>query len=927
MQWNEFRSSIRHLSAKDLTKIKEAFELGEKLHRGQMRKSGEPYFNHPIATAHMLSDMGADRDTLVAALMHDTVEDTPVTLEEIDRTFNGDVKMLIDGVTKLSREDIGEKATLDEQLETLRKIITLMEQDVRIMVIKLVDRLHNMQTVGFLTPEKQHALATETLDVYVKIADRLCMQNLRDELEALCLAVLEPSTFTALTVLRIENEQNGQKVVGKIQRALHKAFPSLHTDVLYEEQTWTRLRARMEKSGRAVTGLPTLTCVFLCKDIDGCYRTLGSLHQLWKREVMSFQDFVNAPQINGYRGLHTTIILEDGTRVRCKIRTEEMHEYARKGITTRCFDRKEHGVATSLLWTERISPLAEETKERSTEFWESLQSDILGESIVIHGPADQVTQLPLGATVLDGAFYLFGEETLHLTQIRLNGQDVPLRTPLKHADTLDMEIGKATTVQREWLLWVKTNLAIAKIRSSLTLNQSPKEKLLIGKAMLQKVMEEKKRGFIEEFREETMHTGLASLGYSSLEELYKAIAEGRMEPMEAFRALFEQSRKVTPSDVLTQSVQFSFPLTNFDIVIGLVQVYQRFQKAYQRIRFRYNPLSGMCKVRLVVSLPQLEMQKYLSELRTAGATDLVIDQKNNSPLRFSVGIATLLILWGFDPVMARLLLFHPDITPIDLTIVRFGSLTLMSALVLLLHRLRREYVPEERLPLRNASLWHSVILLFIIALSTYFSLQSTTPSQYTIPMTSAGLLLTSIVNRKRKLVIVTTWALLALGVATLILFTSWDIPGMLLTLIAVTSFSTFSVVSERYKRSEQVGARSAQYFFVLSLLCASFTLILIPFSTITLVSTPILMLMFSFSVIFAGLPYYLYYHLLSHKQIDFILRYSFIIIFTTGLGQYLFPGSGPLDYATLTAALLVTLGAILPLIPVQRLNIVRRIGN
>ena len=223
MQWKEFRSHVHYLPASDSARVGKAFALAQEVHKGQKRRSGDPYFSHLLATASMLADMEADGDTLIAAFLHDAVEDTPLTLEEIDRQFDGSVRMLIDGVTKLEKADIAEKPSLDEQTETLRKIFTLMEQDIRIMVIKLIDRLHNMQTAEFLEPERQLTLAQETLDVYVKIADRLSMQNIRDELEALCLGILQPQHLVVLQTLRSENEGLGHKLAQKGQPVIRES--------------------------------------------------------------------------------------------------------------------------------------------------------------------------------------------------------------------------------------------------------------------------------------------------------------------------------------------------------------------------------------------------------------------------------------------------------------------------------------------------------------------------------------------------------------------------------------------------------------------------------------------------------------------------------------------------------------------------------
>ena len=207
MQWSEFRAHVRHLSSEDLDRVKTAFGRGEEAHSGQKRKSGEPYFTHCIAVANSLADMGADADTIIAALLHDAIEDTPLTLEMIEQEFDSSVPSLIDGVTKLDETELKENPTFEQETETLRKIFTYMQQDVRIMIIKLADRLHNMQTLKFLDPKRQQSLAEETRDVYVKIADRLSMRDFRDELEALCISILEPDLFGQLTELRRKNKK------------------------------------------------------------------------------------------------------------------------------------------------------------------------------------------------------------------------------------------------------------------------------------------------------------------------------------------------------------------------------------------------------------------------------------------------------------------------------------------------------------------------------------------------------------------------------------------------------------------------------------------------------------------------------------------------------------------------------------------------
>ncbi len=859
--------------------MKDAFELGERLHKGQLRKSGEPYFSHPIAVAHMLADMGADADTLIAALLHDTVEDTPITLAEIDRAFNGDVRVLIDGVTKLSKQDLGEKPTLDGQIETLRKMFTLMEQDVRIMVMKLIDRLHNMQTVEFLPPEQQHALASETMDVYVKIADRLCMQDLRDELKALSLSVLEPSAFVSLAALRVKNEQKGQAVVEKMQRALHRAFPSLHTHALYEYQTWTRLQTQAERLSGAVTGLPALTCVFLCPDVDACYRTMGTLHQLWKREALSFQDYINAPQINGYQGLHTTVILEDGMRVRCKIRTEEMHAYARKGIAVHCFNRKTRGVMSTLAWTERISPLAEDTKERSSEFWQSLQSDILGESIVIHGPADETLYLPDGATALDAAFYLFAENAARLKSIQVNGVEVPLGTRLKHADAVSATLDMHLTVQREWLQWVQTGFAMARIRTILASTQSEKEKVLTGKSLLQTIMLEKRKGFIEEFREEGLLPGLQSLGFPSLRSAYIAVADGRIDPADAYEAIFG-TRRAREGKQLCR-VRYMIDLEDIEAMDRVNLVHRKYGADLQEVHYQRRPAQNVV---LKLTITPTEQNALQRELLAVGAREIALVAHRK---RTVLLIALLVMLWGLDPVVAHTLLRGP-VSVFDLTFMRFTVFFLAAALLLLSQRwLARQQL--KPIALFQPTLLLSGIALFLTGLSTYVSLSIIPPLQY-ILIIAGGVALTAFLraawSRQAWFPSVTTFIICIVSLSLLIRVQGSALIGLLFGFLSSLSFAFYSEVSRRYQEEiAMIKARYAEYLLWLSAIALGASLSVLPWTRLGTLPPISLLAMAGFAFVFVFLPYSLYYVLMRRMEIATLDRQLPFVCLATMLGE------------------------------------------
>ncbi|MBU0766256.1 HD domain-containing protein [Patescibacteria group bacterium] len=914
MQWSEFKSHIRHLSSADLDRVKMAFERGKEAHDGQKRKSGEPYFTHCIAVAHLLADMRADADTIIAALLHDAVEDTSLTLEIIAKEFDHSVPALIDGVTKLDSSELKENPTLEQETETIRKIFTYMQEDVRIMVIKLADRMHNMQTLRFLDPERQKSLAEETLSVYVKIADRLSMRKFRDELESLCIEILEPDLFVQLIQLRKKNEKTNEKNIQNILACLNASHPSLAPNftIQCEPKSWGRLHAQLDAEGSAATGVSALTAVFVCKDIEICYKVFGSLHQCYQRETLSFEDFINSPQINGYQGLHTTVILGDGTRVRCKIRTQEMNEYAHNGIITKCFDSEATGLLDYLPWTDRIATLSEDTTDRSGQFFASLQSDILGDSILIHGHNDKTIMLPKGSTALDGAIYLFEESALAATSIKVNGKEVTFSTPLEHAASVDLIFKDKPTVKREWLEWVQTGLATATIRTALA-QQSSRQKIRIGQRLAQEELREHNAGFLDEFNQESVVKGLQSLGYSSVNDAYIAIADGHLEPEEIYEAIFTPESAKSSQKKTFCTIRYAVPMDDPDVHSKLAKVHQEFHAYFKQVRYiQQHSTKRLAFTKVKVHIEPNEQKIYISKLKAAGATHVNI--LPTAPIyRLCFGICLIMLLWGLDPVVASHIIKTHSLSAIDLTIVRFWSLTGISATLLLWQNARHK-LPETPLPLKSKSLWASVLLLICISLSTYFALQTTNPANYTISMTAAGIVTTSFVNRKRWRILLMSFFFIVVGNVVLIAQSpSWPWFGVLTTLLAVCAFTAFSVVSEQYKEREHVAARSAQYFFVLSVLCFLLTLPLIPFSTITSLSNQALGEMVLFSVFLAGLPYYLYYFYLTHRELDFVLRYSFLIIFASVGGQLFIRGS--VDWPViLIAGPLVILGAVLPMI-------------
>lgn len=873
MYWNDFQSSIRHLSKDDQQLIREAYELGERAHGKQKRKSGEPYFTHPIAVAKILIDLGADRDTIIATLLHDTVEDTPLTLQEIHHAFGATVSDLIDGVTKLTHSDMGAHPTLDEQIETLRKMFTLMQQDVRIMVIKLADRLHNMQTIGFVSPAKQASIAHETIDVYVKIADRLCMRDMRDELESLCLAVLEPELHAQLHQLRQQNETLTESLLPVLRDGIASVTPNISFTSTFEPKTWGKLRMQLEIEGVTPTGVTGINVAFVCEDIPHCYALLGALHQTWKREAMSFEDFINAPVVNGYKGLHTTIFLENGIRLRCKIRTRDMDAYAHQGVTLHCFNSKALGIFDYLPWTRNVANIAEDTKDRSTEFWDSLQSDILQESMVIYGSNGQSALVPRGSTALDGAYFLLRAGANRVLNIRINGHVVPLSQPIEHAATLDIELGEELAVSRERLHSVKTAFASSMIRTALA-QHSKEELIMIGRSIMQDALLEQGKWYLEEFGQDLLLRAFHPLGYSSVAEAYAAIAEGRLDSNVAVASItsglprhkeHDRPEQVTISFDTRTPTEAHALLEHMTVIPETVGLPSNVQ------------ITSSSKGAHIVyggQLPRRSIQMLKQTILNAGGQHIQI----RGSMRTAVALMLLVVFfWALNPVIAKWFLLQ-NITPMTLLTIRSLSFFILSTLFLAtwstLHGGLFTPIPRgTRIALLPA---FSSLLL---TLCTYLSL-SWLPASVHLTILRLNVFLLPLIamvhGTVRKRVVLLS---LLTGMCALAAFTAHNANapiGIFFAVATLFAYMLYSHITERTMQKGKIGIRYPYFLFQLGCIFGVVGALLTLTIDTTVLTAPLLGQIFLYTLFCVFVPHTCFHAVLQRTHFPRITNLSLL---------------------------------------------------
>src|SRR6056297_687484 len=452
--------------------IRGAYDYARRMHEGQARHSGEPYFTHPVSVAAILTEQRLDDATIMTALLHDTIEDTKGTYSEIAAEFGPDVAELVDGVTKLTNLELFSRET--KQAENFRKLFMAMSKDLRVILVKLADRLHNMRTIRHMPPEKQAKKAHETMDIYAPLAGRMGMQWMRDELEDLSFRVLNPdaraSIIRRFITLQKETGDVIPKITDDIETVLEKHGVS--ADVFGRAKKPFSIWRKMQEKQLAFSRLSDIYGFRVITETeDDCYRVLGAIHQRWRAVPGRFKDYISQPKSNGYRSIHTTVSGRDGKRVEVQIRTREMHEVAEAGVAAhwayRDGERAENRFAVDpAKW---ISSLTErfETTEDNDEFLEHVKLEMYTDQVFCFTPKGEVVKLPRGATPLDFAYAIHTRIGDSCVGAKVDGIRVPLWTRLKNGQSVEIITAEGQRPQATWVDLVATGRAKSAIRRSL----------------------------------------------------------------------------------------------------------------------------------------------------------------------------------------------------------------------------------------------------------------------------------------------------------------------------------------------------------------------------------------------------------------------------------------------------------------------------
>ena len=535
-----------------MARLVKAYEYAENAHANQKRASGEPYFIHPCAVALILVELGLDASTVAAAFLHDVIEDTPATEEDIRREFGEEVLALVSGVTKL--EKIVFKSQEQEEAENFRKIFVAMAKDIRVIIIKLADRLHNMRSLNFLSHERQQKMARETLDIYAPLAGRLGISQIKCEFEDLCLKYLQPEAYENLVMSINERLSERREFVNNIVKNIKGLMVAdgIEGEVFGRPKHFYSIYKKMTNKGKSLDQIYDLTAVrVIVKDVKECYTVLGAIHEQWKPLPGRIKDYIANPKPNKYQSLHTTVMTGFGQPFEIQIRTEEMHQIAEFGIAAHWKYKEGKSQAENDNFENKLTWLREVmewqgTLKDSQEFLDALKTELYSDELLVFTPLGKVISLPPGATPVDFAYAIHSEVGNRCTGARVNSKIVPLTTTLEVGDVVEIITSpNSKGPSRDWLKFIKSSSAKAKIKQFYK-NELKEENIRIGQVRLEEEAKKKGYSLSSILTNDSFKRISERYSFGSPEEMYAAVGYGSVTVNQVLFKLIDFYKKEMP---------------------------------------------------------------------------------------------------------------------------------------------------------------------------------------------------------------------------------------------------------------------------------------------------------------------------------------------------------------------------------------------
>ena len=520
--------------------VEKAYVYSAKVHQGQIRLSGEPYLSHPLEVAYILGQMKMDVICIVAGLLHDTIEDTRTSLDEIRQLFGEETANIVDGVTKISKMQFTSRK--EAQAENVRKMILAMSTDIRVILVKLADRLHNMRTLGFQSPEKQRLIARETLDIYAPLAGRMGIQWIKSSLEDLCLYYLEPEIYEQIQTEIVQKRDQRQKFIQEVRQLVSQKLLDVGIQSSIEgrhKHIYSIYKKMLDQDLSPGQVYDVVAFRVIVNSIKDCYAALGHIHAIWTPVPGRFKDYISVPKANMYQSLHTTVIGPLGQRMEVQIRTWEMHRVAEEGIAAH-WKYKEGSLASKtdekqFAWLRQLLEWQQNLKD-PVEFLETVRMDLFPNEVYVFTPKGEVKAFPRGATPIDFAYSIHSEVGEKCMGARINGRMVPLRNQLRNGDVIEIITSPKQHPSKDWLDFVKTPKAKTKIRQWIN-SQERGESINLGRSILEKYLTQEHLSVHNLLKSDQIDAVAKELSFHSVEDLLAQIGFGKVSPKQVIGRL------------------------------------------------------------------------------------------------------------------------------------------------------------------------------------------------------------------------------------------------------------------------------------------------------------------------------------------------------------------------------------------------------
>jgi guanosine-3',5'-bis(diphosphate) 3'-pyrophosphohydrolase len=520
--------------------IERAYVYSARVHLGQMRLSGEPYLSHPLEVAAILSEMKLDEESIAAGLLHDVIEDTKATPEEIEDIFGPEIKNIVSGVTKLSKLPFN--SSEDRQAESIRKMLLAMADDIRVILIKLADRLHNMKTLQFHKENKRRAIAKETLDIYAPISARLGIYWIKNELEDMSFRYLQPEEHERIDRFINKDIAEREKYIEEVKSYIKKKMDDsgLVSEVLGRHKHISSIHQKMVQQNLSFEEVYDIIAFrIILETIPTCYEALGLVHSLWRPIAKKFKDYIGVPKANMYQSLHTTVVGPYGERIEIQIRTREMDQVAKSGIAAHWGykegKRVDNQTSEKFAWIQNLVENQAEFLDPQ-EFLENVRIDLFPDEVCVFTPQGEIKSLPKGATPIDFAYMIHSEVGNQCTGAKVNGRMVPLKYEIQTGNIVEIITSKGSHPSKDWLNFVKTVKARSKIRQWIKI-QEKERSLSLGREMCEKTFRKHKLNFNALIKSEEMREVVAHFGFKTVDDMIASVGYGKTTPVQIARRL------------------------------------------------------------------------------------------------------------------------------------------------------------------------------------------------------------------------------------------------------------------------------------------------------------------------------------------------------------------------------------------------------